>query len=349
LIEQTLIFFGVPMLHSKSGLALAFCLLLNSLGTAQNTSGTIVGQLRVARGSFPVNPVLVSLEGRGAVINSVYSDNEGRFTFAGLPGNVYHVVISEKEYLPVRETIAMNPETGPMALVTIFLAPVELRNSESKLSITGGNTRLTDAAEYRNVPKPARKEYEKGLKADKAGKLVEATQHYVKAIDLYPDFYAARNNLGTALMNRSEYSQAKEQFEKVVALNATDAASYFNLANLYILTKQAENAQLWIERGLSRQPDSALGHFLQGSLYEMTGKFKEAETSLRRSIELDPLMAKAHLALVNLYLRTKRDEHAVSELRAFLTAFPNDAFAPKAKQVLKRLEGGSAASDPLTR
>jgi tetratricopeptide (TPR) repeat protein len=339
----------MPRLKYGFAAVLSLLVVLTALGNAQNTSGTIVGELRVVRGSFPASPVLVSLEGRGTIINSIYSDNEGRFSFGGLPGNVYHVVIAEREYLPVRETIALNPETGPMAMITIYLVPAESAKPESKTTVSGGNAQLVDAAQYRQVPKPARKEYDKGVNLDKSGKTDDAIDHYRKAIDLYPDFYAARNNLGTALMNRSEYSQAKEQFEKVVALNATDAASYFNLANLYILTKQAENAQLWIERGLSRQPDSALGHFLQGSLYEMTGKFKEAETSLRRSIELDPLMAKAHLALVNLYLRTKRDEQAVSELRAFLTAFPNDAFAPKAKQVLKRLEGGSAASDPLTR
>jgi len=317
--------------------------------SAQNTSGSIVGQLRVVRGSFPANPVLVSLEGRGIVINSVYSDNEGRFTFAGLPGNLYHVVISEKEYQPVRETVALNPETGPMAMVTIYLVPVDSRKSESANTVVGGNTQLVDAARFRQIPKPARKEYDKGVDSDKSGKNDEAITHYHKAIEIYPDFYAARNNLGSALMSQARYPEAKEQFERVVSLNASDGAGYFNLANLYIITKQAEQAQIWLERGLARQPDSALGHFLQGSLYELTGRFKEAETSLRRSIELDPLMAKAHLALVNLYLRTKRDEQAVSELRSFLTAFPNDPFAPKAKQVLKRLEGNAAASDPLAR
>ena len=284
------------------------------------------------------------------MVTTTYTDSEGRFGVNGLPPGQYHVVVKEDPYQPVDEVVRIDSVTSStVALVNIYLRLRETRQSDSP-SVKGGNPRLMSPAEYiRQAPKSARREFQKAIDMGNKGEADEAIQHYRKAIDLYPDFYAARNNLGTALMNRSEYSQAKEQFEKVVALNATDAASYFNLANLYILTKQAEKAQLWIERGLSRQPDSALGHFLQGSLYEMTGKFKEAETSLRRSIELDPLMAKAHLALVNLYLRTKRDEQAVSELRAFLTAFPNDAFAPKAKQVLKRLEGGSAASDPLTR
>jgi len=338
------------MFRPRHGFAALLALLvLTSLLQAQNTSGTIVGQLRVVRGSFPGSPVLVSLEGRGAIINSVYSDNEGRFSFPGLPGNVYHVVISEKDFLPVRETIPLNPETGPMALITIYLVPADSGKTDSKTSVAGGNTRLADVAQYRQVPKAARKEYDKGVSSDNSGKTDDAIEHYRRAINIYPDFYAARNNLGTALMSKAQFGEAQQQFERVVALNATDGVGYFNLANLYILTKQAEPAQVWIERGLARQPDSALGHFLQGSLYELTGRFKEAETSLRRSIELDPMMAKAHLALVNLYLQTKRDEQAVSELRAFLTAFPNDPFAPKAKQVLKRLEGGSAAADPLTR
>jgi TolA-binding protein len=65
---------------------------------------------------------------------------------------------------------------------------------------------------------------------------------------------------------------------------------------------------------------------------------------LRRSLELDPLMSKAHLALVNLYLRQKRNREAAAELRDFLKTFPEDPFAPKAKQVLGKLEASNPES-----
>jgi tetratricopeptide (TPR) repeat protein len=313
-------------------------------------AGSITGQVRIYPGNVINAPVIVSVEGHGSVVTTTYTDNEGRFGVNGLPPGQYHVVVKEDAYQPVDEVVRIDSVTSStVALVNIYLRPRESKEPPAA-PLKGANTQLITPAEYvRKAPKGARKEFQKATDLEKNGQSDDAIRHYRKAIEIYPDFYAARNNLGAALMSRAQYGEAQQQFEKVIALNATDGASYFNLANLYLITKQAEQAQIWVERGLARQPDSALGQFLQGSLYELTGRFKEAETSLRRSIELDPLMAKAHLALVNLYIRTKREEQAVSELRAFLTAFPNDPFAPKAKQVLKRLEDGSAVHDPLVR
>ncbi len=54
--------------------------------------------VHVLRNNFPSSPVMVSLVARGALVNSVYADNEGRFGFNFLEPNVYHVVIEEKEY-----------------------------------------------------------------------------------------------------------------------------------------------------------------------------------------------------------------------------------------------------------
>jgi TolA-binding protein len=57
-------------------------------------------------------------------------------------------------------------------------------------------------------------------------------------------------------------------------------------------------------------------------------------------------MSKAHLALVNLYMQQKRSEDAAVELRAFLKAFPEDPFAPKARQVLLKLESSNSELKP---
>jgi tetratricopeptide (TPR) repeat protein len=124
----------------------------------------------------------------------------------------------------------------------------------------------------------------------------------------------------------------------VIKVNPSDAAAYFNLANLFLLTQQLEKGHQWVEQGLTKQPDSAFGHFLQGSLYARSGRPNEAEVALKRCLELDPIMSKAHLALVNLYVQQKRKGEAVSELKAFLTAFPQDPFAPHAREVLQKLE-----------
>jgi predicted Zn-dependent protease len=314
--------------------------------SSQTTSGSIVGQIRIAPGLEIKAPVLVTLSTRGATVNSVYTDNEGRFGFNGLPGNLYHISINEEGYLPVQDDLSVDPVNSSMRVLNIYLVPRET-NAKSSPSIKGSNTHLADSSQLnQNIPKSARKEYDKAVNADGAGKTNEAIRHYAKAVELAPEYYEARNNLGSAYLAKSQFQQAQDQFEKVIQSNPSDAAAYFNLANLYLLKSQYSQSEGWVEKGLRREPDSAFGHFLEGSLCSRTGRPSEAESSLRRALELDPFMSKAHLALVNLYLQQKRDKDAAAELRLFLKNFPEDPFAPKAKQVLQKLEAVTGKINP---
>src|SRR5437762_5992187 len=250
-----------------------FALLLGSVAvlpqllSGQVPEGSIVGTVRVSRGNFPPSPVMVSLVSRGALVNSMYADNEGRFGFGQLLPNVYHLIIDEKEYLKVEETVMIDP-TSPVRILSLTLIPREAEKKPPSSAVSGGNSHLTDSAEYtREIPKTARHEFERAVKAHREGKPDDAIRHYTKALELAPDFYAARNNLGSAFLGKSQFLEAQEEFEKVIQVNPTDAAAYFNLANLSLLTRQYGQAQDWVEQGLSKQPDSAFGHFLQGSLY----------------------------------------------------------------------------------
>ena len=313
---------------------------------AQAPGGSIVGQVRVSPGTELPKPVMVTLQGRGAVINSVYTDGEGRFGFNGLPGNVYHVVIEEKEYLPVSEQVVVDPESAPIRMVNIFLSS---RNFEKAAppGLAGGNPNLTNVGgSAKTFPKNAVKEFKAGLRDDNHHRNDEAIKHYLKAIAIAPDYYPAHNNLGIAYLSKGMYDAAEAQFYQAINFNPSDAAAYLNLGNLYFLQRHYEDARSWVQQGLSKEPDSAFGHFLGGSISTAEGDFGQAEQDLRRSLALDAKLAKAHLALVNLYLRQQRPQDASVELRAFLKDSPDDPMAPKAREMLKRIESEAASSKP---
>jgi Flp pilus assembly protein TadD len=317
---------------------------------AQQTTGRIIGQVRILRADFPSERILVELEVRGAPMNSLYTDSEGRFGFYNLDPNPYHITINDDRYQPVRVLTVVNPLVMPTSIVEITLLPKASAQPESlaaKDRISGGNPNLVDVKDYaKKFPKPAVKEFVKGAEAERKGKRDEAIQHYQKAITLAPEFYPAHNNLGSAYISRSDFPAARQEFEQVVKLNPNDAAAYFNLANVALMTKQVPDAERFLAEGFKRQPDSALGKFLSGSLCAHSGKTQEAEHFLREAIQLDPAMAQARLQLVNLYLKEQRKEQAIAELRDFLKAFPDGPFSPKAKEVLQKLEAGSQVSSP---
>jgi tetratricopeptide (TPR) repeat protein len=320
------------------------CVLHPALALAQQ-GWAIIGTVQTSHGELPDRAILVTLQFRGNTIATTFSDSEGKFSFSELLANAYHILIDDERFRPIDQIVEINPMLTTPTMVRINLTPRE--GLKSIAPAPGSNPHLVNSVEFtRQIPKAAIKEFDKGTKSDKEGRIDDAIEHYQKAIRLAPQFYAAHNNLGSDYLGKSQFPEAQQQFEQVVKENPSDAAGYFNLGNLFLLTQQLDKGQQWVEQGLSKQPDSAFGHFLQGSLYARSGKPSQAEASLRRCLELDPIMSKAHLALVNLYLQQRRKDDAASELRAFLKASPDDPFVPRAKQVLQKLEVSSTDSKP---
>jgi len=321
------------------------CSTISPHATAQAPGATVMGQVRITPGNQVSKPILVTLKGRGTLVGLSYTDDEGRFYFNGLPGNIYHLEINEEGFMPVNETIVSDPDTAPTRMVNIYLVPKNRPKVAGEGPIAGENPYLTSEAEYGKIyPEQAVKEFKAGKKADQKGKVDDAIGHYEKAISLAPTFFMARNNLGTLYLSKSDYAAAQEQFEKVIGINPNDASAFFNLANLNLLQNKFDDALRFAEKGLSKQPSSAFGNFLKGSIYARVGSMQEAESALKRSLELDPQMAQTYLALVNLFIQEKRSADAIAELKTFLKEFPDHQFAPKARDVLKRLESSSAAN-----
>ncbi len=318
----------------------------SQLWAQQNQLGRIIGNVRVVKGDFPAHPVLIALEMRGTPIGSAYCDDQGRFGFYSLVANQYRVSVDDDGYEPVSETTNVDPATSQTNFVQITLVPrANAKKDPLPGRVEGSNPYLIDPAEYnRQFPKKTRKEFDKGVEADHQGKTDDAIQHYETALSYSPDFYPAHNNLGLAYLGRQNFEAAQTQFEAALKVNQNDAQAYFNLANLLLLTQRYPAAEREIEEGLQRRPDSAFGHFLQGSVYWRTGRPELAEKSLQSALQLDPKMSQAYLQLVNLYLQQKRTPEAISELETYLKAFPDSQFSPKARELLKRLQGDASAS-----
>jgi len=325
---------------------LAFFVIPCRLSAQQNQLGKIIGSIRVVRGDFPAHPVLVHIDMRGSPIGSAYCDEQGRFGFYGLVANSYRVSVDDDAYEPVSETTEVNPDVSPVNIVQLTLVPRPNAKKDTLPGrVEGSNPYLIDPAEYyRKFPKKTLKEFEKGVNADHQGKTDDAIQHYEKALSYSPDFYPAHNNLGSAYLGRKNFEAAQTQFEAALKANQNDVEGYFNLANVLLLTQRYPAAEREIEEGLQRRPDSAFGHFLQGSVYSRTGRPELAEKSLQSALQLDPKMSQVYLQLVNLYLQQKRAPEAISQLEAYLKAFPDSPFSPKARELLKRLQGNAAAS-----
>jgi tetratricopeptide (TPR) repeat protein len=281
----------------------------------------------------------VKLERSGAQVGETYSDGEGKFSFDDVPPNLYRIVVRQEGYRAVDVAVPLNSSVQHSVYLQIELTPDEKTGNASQPTMKGGNASLVDqAALAEKYPNEAKKQYEKGAKAQRQGKPQEAIEHYEKALAIAPGMYFARNNLASLYLQNQRFGEAETEFKKVTAENPADATAYFNLANVYLLTDRLNEARDSIEEGLKRQPQSAFGEFLMGSVLIKRGNAREAEKRFRIALNNDPGLANAHLALVNLYLRENRSPEAISELSVFLKQSPDSPFAPHARELLTKLQ-----------
>jgi tetratricopeptide (TPR) repeat protein len=327
------LFLGVPLPF--------VCLLVCALAQAQQltNTATLVGQLRVTRIGAPPMRVLVKLDRSGAQVGEAFSDSEGKFSFDDLPGNLYHIVVRQEGYRPVEMAVAINPSVQHLVYVQIELIPEDKKEQPTQSTLKGSNSAMVDEATLADkYPKEARKQYEKGTKAQREGKPEQAIEHYEKALAIAPGMYFARNNLASLYLENQKFGDAETEFRKVIAENQADANAYFNLANVYLLTDRLNEATDSIQEGLKRQPQSALGELLMGQVLIKQGNARGAEQRFRLALNDDPGLANARLALVNLYVRQNRSEEAAAELSLFLKQSPDSSFAPHARELLRKLQ-----------
>jgi len=281
---------------------------------------------------------MVKVEARGMVVAESYTDNEGRFSVGELLANPYQVSINEKDFEPVRVTVFVDPAVNRTNIVSIRMVPKgEALQTTSASGRKGSNPYLVNMRDH-HYPRQAIKAYESGIKADAEAKFDKAVTFYNQALGLAPDFYPARNNLGSDYLALGNTEAAYQQFHRVITENQADGTSYFNLANLFLLTMRYADANAALQEGFRRVPNSAFGRFIEGALYSRTAKLKEAEQALQQALQLDSSMGKVHLELVNLYMRQHNEPAALMELREFTTKFPKDPLVPKAQQLERKLE-----------
>src|SRR5438552_865750 len=352
---------GCSMRRFRSLLAEAISLLVISTFCAaqQGDEANVIGEVRVERGGFPPHRIEVNLESRGALVNTAYTDDEGKFIFYNLKANLYHLSINAADYAPVQQSVEVMPFLNRLIVLQFTLVPKEEANSvaaaparlgpnahmmdnpaagQPQQRNVAGNPYLTNPAEYtKRFPKDAIKEFNRGGESQRKGKLDDAVKHYQRCIALAPDFFPAHNDLGTTYIQEHDFSSARKEFDEVVKANPNDASAYFNLANVSLLSQQFQEGLDYVNRGLSKDPNSGKGLFIQGSLYRHLGRMAESERSLRNALQADPTLANAHLELVNLYRQEENRGAVVAELQAFLKLYPNHPMAPRVRGMLQKL------------
>jgi tetratricopeptide (TPR) repeat protein len=224
-----------------------------------------------------------------------------------------------------------------------------------------------NAAAYK-APANARKAYEKGLEAEKSGKLAEARRDFEEAVAVYPTFAIAWYQLGTVLQKQSENDAARTAFSKATSSDPKFLPPYFSLTSMAYEAKNWEDVLTFTNYLLRRDPlnhvdvsgyvvDLDAMNYADIYFYNAFANFRldrleDAEKSALKAeqhIDLNARIPKVHLLLAEIFARKKDYAMAISEIRRYLELVPQAKESDRLRERLVEFErlnaAGSASRD----
>jgi tetratricopeptide (TPR) repeat protein len=191
-----------------------------------------------------------------------------------------------------------------------------------------------------NVPEKAEKEFKKGSEALKKKEWEEAKKGFNSAIGIYPEYDAAYNGLGVALMGTGDSKAARPAFEKAISLNDHFAEAYRNLARISLSEKKFEETDNLLTRSLSSDPLNswALAYAAYAEL--QLRRFNDAIAHARKAHEGEHKdLASVHIVAALALEATDQKAEAAEQYRLYLREDPSGRDAARAKAKLAVLEG----------
>jgi tetratricopeptide (TPR) repeat protein len=147
------------------------------------------------------------------------------------------------------------------------------------------------------------------------GLVEKAVGHFRTALALDLESPMAHTNLGNALCIRGMHEEGISHFEAALMLDPECSDAHFKLGMALLQRGAIEKAADHFQAAADSDPKSALPRFLLGKCRFAGGLFNEAVEDFRSSLEIDPAFIDARLGLGSALAAQGDFEAAVAELR----------------------------------
>jgi tetratricopeptide (TPR) repeat protein/TolB-like protein/predicted Ser/Thr protein kinase len=115
-----------------------------------------------------------------------------------------------------------------------------------------------------------------------------AIEAYQKAVDLYPDHSASRNNLAVMLMRLDQNERAAEHYNILRERGFEFPGTAGNLAGVYIALNKPDEAVRVLENFIGRYPNVEAGYMYLGFTHLSANRLDEAEAAFQKALALRP-------------------------------------------------------------
>lgn len=115
----------------------------------------------------------------------------------------------------------------------------------------------------------------------------KAVEAYLKLLELYPDDYIGKTNLGILYLELEEWDKAVELYERNIQSDPDRRFAYENLAETYEAMGLYDKAADILETFLQRNPNTLAFYFKQATIYLFQGKYELASAKLDKVLSID--------------------------------------------------------------
>jgi tetratricopeptide (TPR) repeat protein len=329
-----------------AGLAAMLTFLCAPLSQAQSSASTVYhqidGRLHTRNGQAAPNiHVRLLREATRRPVGETFSRSRGEFEFNYVVEGQYIIETYETAELEATSTsFQVRPLPRERSAVLHVQIDIPFKPPVSKPA-PGVIAADLDPL----VPKEALKHYRAATKALAENDPERAIAKLQEAIKAYPEYYAARLDLGRVLRRHKRFKEAEEVLAQLRRLAPKHAEPLVEHALIFLDLQRRAEAADELRAAIRLEEAHWAAHFYLGwALLEELPV--EAETHFRRAIELDEhKAARGHLALARLADARGQRDLAIKHLDAYLALIPSGAEAEIARGLAERLRKSSQGGD----
>ena len=277
---------------------------------------------------YPVQVQLLTIDGIPATQDFTHGD--GRVDFRNIYEGNYRLKVSGSEYVTFTSEpfSILHNEHQHSETVHVALKPEAAQKAGKMIS-----------ASELQVPAKAREQLDKAEKQFETGAADDALESLRKAIEIYPQYARAYNNLGVVLISKGDSSGAVEAFQKSLKADDKFVPGMINLARLELRGRELDRAQTYSEQALTIEPLNLEALSLLANVQFYQAKYADAAATVNR-IHAVPHQgfAEAHLIAAEAYQKTGQNQEALAQCRLFLKENPKSPRAEQVRSAMKVLE-----------
>ena len=293
---------------------------------------TIEGRLQHSRGTIPGMRVRLVRKDSLQPVAETFSRTDGGFVLTRVSDGDYLIETFETDIYEATSTeVILRPIPRRSTYFNVFIdIPAKSAPPKTPAGVIAADVDL-------NVPKAASKHYRNGAKAMKNGDSAGAVVEFRAAIAEYPDYYAARIELGRELRIEKRFNEAEEVLKPLAQIAPRRAEPRLEYGIVLLELKRPEEAATELRDALQLEEANWTTHLFLGWAL-LDSQPQEAETHFKRALEIDERKAaRAHLALARLADAQGLRQVAIQHLEAYLTLMPDAPDAEAARKLADKL------------